>query len=106
MATTQSEKVEGEKVRILTDQHDRPNQYIFCPACKTIHSFDDRWTFNNNFDKPTFKPSMLVKTPQQGKRDRVCHSFVTDGKIQYLGDCTHDMAGQTIDLPEITDEMW
>jgi hypothetical protein len=31
----------------------------------------------------------------------VCHSFVTDGKIQYLSDCTHAMAGQTVDLLEI-----
>jgi hypothetical protein len=31
----------------------------------------------------------------------VCHSFVTDGRIQYLGDCTHAMAGQTVDLPDI-----
>lgn len=30
---------------------------------------------------------------------KVCHSFVTDGCIQYLGDCTHRLAGQTVDLP-------
>jgi len=34
---------------------------------------------------------------------QVCHSFVTDGRIQFLGDCTHNLAGQTVDLPEITD---
>ena len=28
----------------------------------------------------------------------VCHSFVTDGKIQFLGDCTHELAGQTVEL--------
>ena len=32
--------------------------------------------------------------------DTVCHSFVTDGRIQFLGDCTHSLAGQTVDLPE------
>lgn len=106
MAQIQGEKVEGKRVRVLTDEHDRPSQYVFCPACNTIHLFDDRWTFNNNYDKPTFNPSMLVKTPQQNKRDRVCHSFVRDGQIQYLGDCTHDMSNKTVDLPEITDEMW
>jgi hypothetical protein len=31
--------------------------------------------------------------------DRVCHSFVVDGRIQFLGDCTHHLAGQTVDLP-------
>ena len=30
----------------------------------------------------------------------VCHSFVTDGRIQFLADCTHALAGQTVDLPE------
>lgn len=30
-----------------------------------------------------------------------CHSFVTDGKIQFLSDCSHAKAGMTIDLPEI-----
>lgn len=30
-----------------------------------------------------------------------CHSFITDGKIQYLSDCFHELAGQTVDLPEI-----
>jgi hypothetical protein len=30
----------------------------------------------------------------------VCHSFVTDGRIQFLNDCTHPLAGQTVDIPE------
>lgn len=28
-----------------------------------------------------------------------CHSFVTDGFIQFLADCKHAMAGQTVPLP-------
>jgi hypothetical protein len=31
---------------------------------------------------------------------QVCHSFVTDGRIQYLSDCTHAMAGQTKELAD------
>ena len=27
-------------------------------------------------------------------------AFVTDGRIQYLADSTHALAGQTVDLPE------
>ena len=30
-----------------------------------------------------------------------CHLFVTDGKIIYCGDCTHELSGQTVDLPNI-----
>ena len=28
-----------------------------------------------------------------------CHSFVRDGGIQFLTDCEHGLAGQTVDLP-------
>ncbi|MNR55162.1 hypothetical protein D3C85_1754830 [compost metagenome] len=31
----------------------------------------------------------------------VCHSWVTDGKIQFLHDCTHALAGQTIALEDV-----
>jgi len=31
----------------------------------------------------------------------VCHSYVTDGRIQFLADCTHALAGLTVDLPEL-----
>ena len=63
------------------------------------------WTFNGNMDSPTFSPSILssyeqwVGTPKE--RKHVCHSFVTDGKIQFLSDCTHSLAGQTVELPDL-----
>src|SRR5436309_254590 len=28
----------------------------------------------------------------------VCHSFVRDGLIEFLGDCTHPLAGRTVPL--------
>ena len=68
---------------------------IECPACGHGHLFDDRWTFNGNYDKPSFSPSMLVNA---GEPDRRCHSFVTDGKIQYLDDCFHEFKGKTIEF--------
>jgi hypothetical protein len=107
------------KVEILKNQDDSfVAHYIYCPACKCGHGFDKRWSFNGDFDKPTFTPSMLVKSkhPKGYSNDNpaplgwhgeyentVCHSFVTDGKIQYLSDCTHDMAGQTIDIPDLNE---
>ncbi|KPY13545.1 DUF6527 family protein [Pseudomonas savastanoi pv. phaseolicola] len=92
------------------------------------------WGYNGNPDTPTFTPSVLarttgapdgrsVMTPEEeaeydaiyakGGREavftsrfgKVCHSFVTDGRIQYLGDCTHALAGQTVDLPN-WEESW
>lgn len=85
---------------------------IFCPACAMGHKFDKgRWTFNGNLDRPTFAPSMLVRMGPRtgsdglalpGAKDQVCHSFVRDGRIEFLGDCTHAMAGRTVDLPDTT----
>tara|TARA_B100000614_G_scaffold262909_1_gene300599 strand:+ start:131873 stop:132172 length:300 start_codon:yes stop_codon:yes gene_type:complete len=74
-----------------------------CPGCGHHHSIVlGRWTFNNNFRKPTFEPSVLVRSTFGPERvDRRCHSFVKKGKIQYLSDCTHKLAGKTVDLPEI-----
>ena len=96
---------------------------FFCPGCNEAHMIrhgdgpGPRWGWNGNAEKPTFTPSVLV-TGLQTIRDAsgrwtgeyvrdangkplpgVCHSFVTDGRIQFLGDCTHALAGQTVDIP-------
>lgn len=64
-----------------------------------------RWTFNGDFDKPTFSPSLNTWiTGTNGEVRSRCHSFIRDGRIQFLGDCTHALAGQTVDLPEINGE--
>lgn len=61
------------------------------------------WGFNGDLDRPTFTPSInSVHTTSKAKH--VCHSFITDGRIQFLGDCTHALAGQTVDLPEVDTE--
>ena len=59
-----------------------------------------KWEFNGDMDKPTFSPSILSKWPGPGSV-KICHSFVRDGKIQFLADCTHDLKGQTVDLPDV-----
>lgn len=93
---------------------------VRCPACEadeqgSMHVFYRKmadgkpgWTFNGDFEKPTLKPSMsAVSIFGYGNDQYVehrCHCFVTDGKIQYLADCTHAMAGQTIDLPDFEEK--
>jgi len=62
------------------------------------------WGFNGNFDSPTFTPS--ISSWWGGERDIPLHrrhSFIRDGRIQFLGDCTHALKGQTVDLAEIED---
>lgn len=78
-------------------------QYQFkCPGCGIIHAFDKRWTFNNDFEQPTFRPSLLVEyTWGKDKEEHRCHSYVTNGEMRFLNDCTHELAGQTVELTEL-----
>ncbi|MEN6538912.1 MAG: DUF6527 family protein [Mizugakiibacter sp.] len=67
------------------------------------------WTFNGDLERPTFGPSINSRWKRWAGHDQpsiecVCHSFIRDGRIQFLNDCTHALAGQTVDLPEIEDE--
>lgn len=70
--------------------------YIFsCPGCGIEHNITSEiHAFNGDFDKPTLSPSVLYVN---GTR---CHSFIKDGKIQFLSDCDHALAGQTVELPD------
>lgn len=101
---------------------------FFCPGCNMAHGLPVQgprgWKFNNDVEKPTFEPSILVTTTaftKEGQADYEkwskegfpnrsgvkfdsepvrCHSYVRDGKIQFLDDCTHELKGQTIPLGE------
>lgn len=85
-----------------------PGRLFFrCPGCNRDHAVrvdgteEPRWEWNGSMDKPTFRPSVLTWLEEvDGQPLRRCHSFVTDGKIQFLSDCHHALAGQTVDLPE------
>ena len=110
------------KVKMILYADDKYHPAIECPGCGCSHIFDQKWTFNGNMDKPTFSPSMLIISVDcpnplehdengklvlgpdgrvKGAKDRVCHSFVRDGMIQFLSDCTHGLVGQTVEIPEI-----
>lgn len=89
------------KARVINTPIDEFGGYlIFCPGCQRHHLFDSRWTFNGDFEKPTFSPSMLVN---KSCARTICHSFVRDGKIQFLDDCHHELAGKTVDLEDLED---
>jgi len=64
-----------------------------------------RWGWNDSLDTPTFAPSIKVtyNGPDAGQGDAppaVCHSFVTGGRIRFLEDSTHPLAGQAVNLPD------
>lgn len=83
------------------------NDYLacfWCPGCEEAHCIrvegETAWGYNGNEAAPTFTPSILVNRDSFNPGQPVCHSFVTDGRIQFLSDCTHTLAGQTVDIPE------
>lgn len=64
------------------------------------------WSWNGNTDKPTLKPSILTKGGRWDKEmtkytEYTCHSFVIDGMVQFLSDCTHENVNKTLDLNDI-----
>jgi len=93
------------KFQKLDKRGNQPDYYFDCPGCKCSHGVwttesNDRnavWRWNNDVNKPTVSPSLRVSFGN----GKICHSFIKDGKIQFLNDCTHHLAGQTVELPEI-----
>ncbi|MDP1877967.1 MAG: hypothetical protein Q8M17_10490 [Actinomycetota bacterium] len=82
---------------------------IWCPAPKEyghhgecgLHMLQisgDRaggiWGFDGNLDAPTIGGSVLT----HGGDGFVCHAFVRAGQWEYLTDCTHPLAGQTVPM--------
>jgi hypothetical protein len=57
------------------------------------------WQWNGSVDSPSLQPSILTTNPREGLR---CHSYLTDGKFQFLSDTSHELANQTVPAPEFT----
>ena len=84
---------------------------FWCPGCDMPHGIytgqgaRPRWAWNNSTEKPTFDPSIKITYPgidagKDGAPAAVCHFFVREGKFEFLNDCTHALAGQTVDIPD------
>lgn len=95
------------KVGRISNDMGPGNLYIFyCPGCKYSHSFrvaPGAWGFNGDLDKPTVEGSILVNADlsKASPGSLRCHSFIKDGMIQFLDDCTHELKGQTVSLENI-----
>lgn len=102
---------------------------FWCPGCEEPHHVTHGWQWDGNADRPTFSPSVLVRSghflPMLRSEDKrcwctynaehpdapapfkctQCHSFVREGRIQFLEDCTHVLANQTVELPDLPPHM-
>ena len=98
------------KLRPVADANGQLHGYSFyCPGCKHRHVYFVTgaltWDFNGDVAAPSFTPSLLNTCDSHpDPTQRRCHLFLTAGKLNYCSDCTHALAGQTIDLPEIETE--
>ena len=62
------------------------------------------WGWNGDKQLPTFSPSILTRLPWgPERREIINHVFIRDGIISYLSDCTHEYAGQKMELPKLED---
>lgn len=102
-----------------------PDYMFWCPGCKCGHGIwatrpnrgGAQWQFNGNLERPTVSPSLLITCPEwhppvthenleewrknpwpQTQVTKVCHLFIVDGQLQFLSDCTHELAGKTVPM--------
>lgn len=98
----------------------------YCQGCEGIHSVrvegEGAWGFNGDYERPTFTPSVLVRSghyiqpgdcwcsfnERTGRKTSfkcmLCHTFIRDGMVEFLSDCAHELAGQTLPLPPLPPE--
>ena len=86
-----------------------------CPGCGRIHDPNlvrlpkrgreiAPWSWNGSLERPTLAPAMKFTVRDKHHRvTMVCHFFLRLGRIQFLGDSTHALAGKTVTLAEIDD---
>lgn len=104
-----------------TDPHQRIKWY--CHGCKCDHGVPlpphrQAWGWNQSLEAPTLTPSVLITSGhyapghkgncwckfklEDGKPAPFecvrCHCFVRDGKIEFLTDCSHALAGKTVEM--------
>jgi hypothetical protein len=101
---------------------------FYCPACGEIHWVPKlRWSFNGDYERPTLHPSVIYTSghycghfnpekdtcwckyneeyrkefpdgPPSPFKCVLCHTWVKEGTIQYLSDCSHAFAGKVVDM--------
>ena len=112
------------KLHRMDDDH----LVFFCPGCECGHMVKVTgdhpvWAWNGSEESPTLSPSILLRSghfapghtgrcwcdynkdnpDNKGFECYVCHSFVTNGRIQFLSDSTHKLSSQTVEIPDWDD---
>lgn len=61
------------------------------------------WEWDGNLEAPTVSPSILVRWTHAETGEHRCHSFLRGGRWEFLGDCTHELVGQTVEMKPLPD---
>jgi hypothetical protein len=93
----------------------------WCPGCNERHEIaiegtnerGARWNISWEDGKATVSPSVLVSTNSPRNAHEIdhpvtyakCHYFIINGRIQYLNDCLHALAGKVVDIPEFPNKL-
>jgi len=96
-----------------------------CPGCATPYTMLDgtehtpsglhmlpvnsiaktpQWDWDGNLEVPTLNPSILTRIQPYDDQSAplgVCHSYLRAGVFEFLGDCTHQFAGQHVPMPHL-----
>ena len=84
----------------------------WCPACEVEHPLPDTWDFDGSVVSPTFAPSFRQTSVhwtdgiddrcvgQGERRQRDCHYFISQGRIQFCPDSWHGRS-DIVQMPEI-----
>ena len=76
---------------------DDTSYFFWCPACRALHKcVVPNHYFNGELSSPTFAPDILIE-----KYMTRCHFYISCGKIEFLGDCSHNLARMVVQLPNI-----
>lgn len=81
------------------------------------------WTWNGDIEKPTLKPSILTKSGHFDENNKgkgcwcdynkehpedpapftcfLCHTWINEGRVIFLDDCSHEFKGQILDLLDV-----
>jgi hypothetical protein len=89
--------------------------YFFCPGCAEYHSVSTTrpnangtvFRISGTLQLPTVTP-MINRSIEKFNSSKhannpahVCNSFIVEGKIRFLENCTHALAGRQVDLPNV-----
>lgn len=102
----------SSKLRSVTNRDGEKAIAYYCPGCERVHVVWYKgkvaWEWDGDVEKPTISPSIRLydlayfdeDTGKDIPEKTECHCFVKAGEIQFLSDCAHKLAGQTVPIPD------